>query len=71
MFIYVCCMTDENIPGIPTSTNITPEMRLLFLSLGVDKVKCQECNRSAEIQAMEWENENMWFICITCKKINT
>lgn len=69
MFIYVCCMADEQTPGVPQNTNITIEMRTLFLSIGVDNVRCYECGKSGFVEAMEWENDGMWFVCGTCKKV--
>lgn len=69
MFNYVCCMTDEQTAGVSNNTNITPEMRLLFLSLGVNSTKCYECGKSGDVTIMDWENDCMWFICPTCKKV--
>jgi hypothetical protein len=61
-------MTNEQGPGEPAGTNITSEMRGLFLALGVDRVKCYECNSNRSIESVIWDNGCMWFVCPGCKK---
>lgn len=68
MFIYVCYMTHEKTSGVPGNTDITSEMRNMFLSLDVNTTKCYECGKSNDVVKMEWENSCMWFVCPACKK---
>lgn len=63
-------MSDERIQGVH-NTDITPEMRMLFTALGVDTVKCFECGRSNTIHALVWDNGCMWFVCPSCKKVES
>lgn len=59
-------MRNDHGSGDGSSSNITPEMRNLFLSLGVKMLDCERCKRNTYIELMEWNNVGMWFICSDC-----